>query len=119
LTEAGVTGYDLHSDRRARREVGMDERITAVREMIGEYEEERIVAGSRLDQQVLRRTRLELAREVLAEHGEIAEAERLLLQIHDMDHHIRASRENIARIDGLIAIYEASLDILLRKGEGR
>lgn len=96
----------------------MGDRISAIREMIGEFEEERSVTASRLDQQRLRRTRLELAREVLVEHREVAEADQLLRQIHDMDHHIRANVDALARIDRLIAIYRASLDQLLRTAEG-
>lgn len=87
----------------------MDERIQAIHEMLGEYDEERDLATSRLDQHRLRRARLELAREVLVEHGEAAEADQLLGQIHDLDHHIEATEQYLARINRLIAIYQDTL----------
>jgi hypothetical protein len=118
LTAAPVSRYDVLSGRLARLEVGMAVRITAIREMLGEYEEERTVALSRLDRQRLRRTQLELAREVLVEHGEAAEADRVRMQIHNIDHDIQAGLDYLAEIDRLIAIYRASLDRLLHGGPG-
>jgi hypothetical protein len=88
----------------------MADRATALEELIGEYREEKVVEESRLDGYCLRRAKLELAREVLLEHGETAEADRLRMEIHGLDHKIEASRETLARIDRLTALFQKSLD---------
>ncbi|MGH2461670.1 MAG: hypothetical protein ACRDIY_22680 [Chloroflexota bacterium] len=85
-------------------------RAAVLEEMIGEYQEERTVASSRLDEARLRRAKLELAREILVEHGENAEADRLSVEIHDLDHKIRAGDEVLARLDRLTALFQKSLD---------
>jgi hypothetical protein len=87
----------------------MIDRATALEELIGEYQNERVVEASRLDDYCLRRAKLELAREVLLDHGETAEADRLKVQIQDLDHRIQASRETLARIDRLTALFQQSL----------
>ena len=87
----------------------MIDRATALEELIGEYQNERAVEASRLDDYCLRRAKLELAREVLLDHGETAEADRLKVQIQDLDHRIQASRETLARIDRLTALFQQSL----------
>jgi hypothetical protein len=78
--------------------------------MIGEYEYELSVARSRLDEQKLRRAKYELAREVLVEHGELDEAERLRGQIREIDRHIEANRELADRLEGLTVTYRRALE---------
>lgn len=85
-------------------------RVESLREMIGEYEEDRSVTLSRLEAHRQRRTRLELARQVLLEHGEGAEAERLIPEISDLDQHIRSSQELVTKLDRLLAIFHTSLE---------
>jgi hypothetical protein len=94
----------------------MTPRESALREIIGEYEDERSRTASRLDSDLVRRTRLELAREALVEHGELAESERLEAQIHDLDHHIQASKDMLQKLDGLIVTYDRTLSKILQTG---
>jgi hypothetical protein len=86
------------------------DRAGVLNEMIGEYEYELSVTRSRLDEQSLRRAKFELAREVLAEHGEVAEADRLRAQIRDIDRHIAGNRELIDKLEGLTATYRRALE---------
>lgn len=88
----------------------MIDRATALEELIGEYQSEREIEASRLDDYCLRRGKLELAREVLLDHGETAEADRLKVQIQDLDHRIHASRETLARLDRLTTLFQQSLE---------
>ncbi len=90
----------------------MADRASALEEMIGEYEAERSVVASRLDSTRIRRATLELARETLEEHGELAEADSLKRQIHDLDHRILGEVENLARLDRTLAVYRSSLSRL-------
>jgi hypothetical protein len=94
----------------ASEEPDMQDRAEVIREMIGEYEYELSVARSRADNQSLRRGKLELAREALFEHGEQAEAERLQVEIRDLDHHIESSQALIEKYEGLIATYRRALE---------
>lgn len=84
-------------------------RAEVLREMIGEYSEDRSVTLSRLEGHRQRRTRLELAREILLEHGQTAEAQRIALEISDIDQHIRASQALLTKLDHLLAIFQSSL----------
>ncbi|SRR5579885_2713295 len=88
----------------------MIDRAEALEEVIGEYREERNVAASRLNEMRLRRAKLELAREVLVEHGEKDEADHLGVEINDLDNKIRVGEEVLARIDRLTALFQKSLD---------
>jgi chromosome segregation ATPase len=88
------------------------DRAGVLEEMIGEYEYELSVARSRLDQLRLRRAKYELAREVLIEHGEAAEADRLKQQIHDLDHQISSSEILAENLEVLLETYRRSLDRL-------
>jgi hypothetical protein len=85
------------------------DRAGVIQEMLGEYEYELAVTRSRLDSHALRRAKYELAREVVLEHGNLAEAERLKQQIHDLDHQIRSDEALIAKLEGLLAIYRDAL----------
>jgi hypothetical protein len=87
----------------------MVNRIEALRAIVGEYEDERSLTASRLDKYELRRGQLELARELLVEHGQKAAADSLNPQLHELDHHVQASRAMLDRLDGLIAMYRSSL----------
>lgn len=91
---------------------GTLDRATALQEMIGEYRDERTVEASRLDEYRMRRAKLELAREILVDHGEVAEANRLNMEIHNLDHHIQSSETTLARLDRLVSIFQQSLDKL-------
>ncbi len=93
----------------------MLDRETALREMIGEYEDERSLVASRLETHRLRRARLVLAREALLENGETAEADRLKAQIREEERHIQSNSELLARLDGLITLYRTNL-AKLRQG---
>jgi hypothetical protein len=86
------------------------DRAGILNEMIGEYEYELSVTRSRLDEQKLRRAKYELAREVLVEHGELEEAERLRGQIRDIERHIDTNRELAEKLEGLIATYRRALE---------
>lgn len=88
------------------------DREAALREIIGEYEDERNVEASRLEDYRLQRAKLELAREILVDQGEVDEAERLKLEIHNLDHRIEASEQTLARLDRLLAVFRASLEKL-------
>lgn len=88
----------------------MIDRAAALEEMIGEYQEERTVAASRLNEARLQRAKLELAREVMVEHGENAEADRLSIEIHDLDNKIRVGEEVLTRVERLTALFQKSLD---------
>jgi hypothetical protein len=88
----------------------MPDRADVIREMIGEYEYELSVTRTRIDNLTIRRAKLELAREALEEHGEHAEADRLLVEIHDLDHSIQSDRALIEKYEGLIATYQRALD---------
>lgn len=88
----------------------MSDRVTALEEIIGEYRDERAVELTRLDEYRLKRAKLELAREILQEHGETAEADQLKLQIHELDHKIQASETLLGQIDRLIAVFQKSLE---------
>jgi hypothetical protein len=90
------------------------DRANALRDVIAEYEEEKSVEASRLDNLRLRRAKLELAREAFLEHGEAAEAERLRTEIREVDHHIRASEKRLAQIINQIDLYRRTLDRLTR-----
>jgi hypothetical protein len=93
----------------------MADRVAALEEIIGEYQDERAVEASRLEEYRLQRAKLELAREILLEHNELEEAEQLKVRIHDLDHRIQASERTIARIDRLLAVFRRSLE-QLRQG---
>lgn len=130
LTEVASGQYDVRGDlaysrarvenislwieperwRGPRRNVGMIDRAAALEEMIGEYQEERRVAASRLNESRLQRAKLELAREVMVEHGENAEADRLSIEIHDLDNKIRVGEEVLTRLERLTALFQKSLD---------
>lgn len=88
----------------------MTDRVVALEEIIGEYQNERVVEASRLDRNRVQRAKLELAREVLLDHEEIHDADHLKVEIHDLDHRIQASEEVLSRLDRLIAIFQKSLD---------
>ena len=91
----------------------MLDRANALRDVIAEYEEERSVEASRLDNLRLRRAKLELAREAFLD-GEAAEAERLRTEIREVDHHISASEKRLAQITNQIDLYRRTLDRLTR-----
>ena len=84
-------------------------RADALRDLIDEYEDQRQVEATRLDNYRLRRARLELARETLVEHGESGEATRLRDEIAALDRHIDAAEIELTRLDGLLALYRRSL----------
>jgi hypothetical protein len=86
------------------------DRAGVIQEMIGEYEYELAVSRSRRDSHVLRRAKYEMAREVLIEHGELSEADRLKQQINDLDHQIKSDQALIAKLEGLLAIYREALE---------
>jgi hypothetical protein len=88
------------------------DRAGIIGEMIGEYEYELSLTRSRLDEQRLRRAKYELAREVLIEHGEQAEADRLLTQIHDLDFQISSNESLAEKLESLIETYRRSLEKL-------
>jgi chromosome segregation ATPase len=90
------------------------DQVNALRAVIGEYRDERSLAATRLEQYSNKRDQLELARELLVEHGQTAEADQLKVEIQDLDHHIRASQQLIAKLDGLVAMYQASLEHILQ-----
>jgi hypothetical protein len=117
LTPPDSSAYDLGADDirfeyswRVLEVAVVLDRAGVLNEMIGEYEYELSVTRSRLDEQSLRRAKYELAREVLVEHGEVAEADRLRAQIRDIDHHIAGNRELIDKLEGLIATYRRALE---------
>jgi|GEM_PF-6657248 len=80
--------------------------------IIAEYEEDRAVTLSRLDVHRQRRTRLELAREILVEHGELAAANHLLSEINEIDKHIQAGEELLEKVDRLLDVFRTSLSRL-------
>ena len=94
----------------------MLQREAALREIIGEYEAERSVTASRLENDLDRQTKLGLARDALVEHGELTESERLAAQIHDLDRHIQASKDMLQKLDGLLAIYNRTLSQVRNSG---
>jgi hypothetical protein len=83
--------------------------VDDLRAVIGEYEEERNVTLSRLDAHRQRRTRLEMAREVLIEHGEIAAADRLVGEIDEVDQHIQACHDLLGKLEQLLQAFRSSL----------
>ena len=83
--------------------------VDDLRAVIGEYEEERNLTLSRLDAHRQRRTRLELAREVLIEHGETTAAEQLVDDIREVDRHILAGKELLGKLDDLLQAFRSSL----------
>ena len=87
-------------------------RADELQSVIAEYEEDRAVSLSRLDVHRQRRTRLELAREVLVEHGELAAANDLLSEINEIDRHIQSSEELLEKIDRLLDVFRSSLNRL-------
>jgi hypothetical protein len=87
----------------------MVERAGALKEMIGEYEYERSLAGSRLDSHQLRRAKLQMAHDILIEHGEQAEADQVKAEINALNHSVQADEETIARLDRLLGIYRSTL----------
>ncbi len=123
MTRTEISPYDHQSDSVGWELIGdafirspesedtrMMSRADVIREMLGEYEYELSVARSRLDNQQLRRAKLELARQVLVEHGETEEADRLKLQIHELDDQVVTSQELIEKLEGLISTYRRALD---------
>lgn len=96
----------------------MSQRETALREVIGEYEDEQSRAASRLDASKIRRTRLNLAREFLIEHGQESEAQDLESGIHDLDRQIESTSATLSRLTELIATYRATLGKIERTASG-
>lgn len=94
-------------------------RADDLRAVIGEYEEERNVTLSRLDAHRQRRTRLELAREVLVEHAETAAADELAREIGEVDHHIQASQELLGKLEDLLRAFRSSLDKIETNAQAR
>jgi hypothetical protein len=90
----------------------MVDRAGALREMIGEYEYERSLASSRLDSHQLRRAKLQMAHDILIEHGDQAEAGHVQTEIHALDHSVQADEETLARLDRLLGIYRSTLSRL-------
>jgi hypothetical protein len=87
----------------------MPQREDALREVIGEYEDERSLTASRLDSYNIQHTRLELARELLVEHGQESEASELKTRITDLDRQIESSKAMLSKLAGLIAGYQSTL----------
>ena len=89
---------------------------SALREVIGEYEDERSLTASRLDNLLIRRTRFELARELMVEHGQLAEAGELQTQVYELDRQIEASKAQLNKVTGLIAGYRSTLHKIEQAG---
>jgi hypothetical protein len=98
--------------------MGMAQREAALREVIGEYKDEQSLTASRLDALRIRRTRLELARELLVEHGQESEADDLQTRIYEFDRQIEASTATLSKLTGLIATYQSTLKKVERAGSG-
>lgn len=96
----------------------MPDRTEMLREIIDECLDERQVEVTRLDNYRVERAKLELSREILLEHAETDEAERLKPRIHDLDHKIQVGEQNLARLDRLVGLYQKTLD-KTREGSGQ
>lgn len=94
----------------------MAQREAALREVIGEYEDERSLTASRLDGYNIRRTRFELAREVLVEHGQESEAGELKTRISELDRQIKASKALLSKLAAVIAVYQSTLKKIEQAG---
>ena len=94
----------------------MAQSVSALREVIGEYEEEQSLTASRLDGYTIQRTRFELARELLVEHGQPSEAGELQTRIYELDRQIEASKAMLSKLTGLIATYQSTLKKIEQAG---
>jgi chromosome segregation ATPase len=92
----------------------MRDRASVLEEMIGEYSAELAVEKTRLDQYRLRHAKLELVREVLLKHEGAAAADRLNLELHQIEHHVEASEQRVSHLSALLATYRSSLDKLVQ-----
>ena len=86
-----------------------------LREIIGEHERNLELERERLEAARLEEAKLRFSAEILEEHGEHEEAQRVRMQQHDAEHRVKAAEQILKRGERLLAIYRQKLEQLQRE----
>ncbi len=78
------------------------QKASLLREAIAQYEFALNVAEGQLDHLELERAVRQLCAEFVDEHGDHERCRELLLEVHELDHHIKSKHQVIARMKHLL-----------------
>ena len=91
------------------------DRRTMLREIVAEYERDLDRERHRLDDLRIEEAKLRFSMEILEEHGEHEEAQRVRAQLNDAQHRVKAQQQLVARTEKLLNLFRQKLEQLERE----